>query len=182
VPALNLLLGIPLKLAVGTSGLILSVVDTSAAWVYIHRGAVLPVLVAPSIVGVMLGAKVGAQLLRIAPSAHRAKNRHRPAAGRRRARTDERPRNMELNPDGGARRELLAPIELTYARWLDWGTRIGLALLIASFLAYALEIVAPHVPFDDLARSWVLPVDEYRLAVNAPAGWAGSISPRAATT
>jgi uncharacterized membrane protein YfcA len=66
VPALNLLLGIPLKLAVGTSGLILSVVDTSAAWVYIHRGAVLPVLVAPSIVGVMLGAKVGAQLLRIA--------------------------------------------------------------------------------------------------------------------
>ena len=68
VPALNLLMGIPLKLAVGTSGLILSVVDTSAAWVYIHRGAVLPVLVAPSIVGVMLGAKVGAQLLRIAPA------------------------------------------------------------------------------------------------------------------
>ena len=66
VPALNLLMGIPLKLAVGTSGLILSVVDTSAAWVYIHRGAVLPVLVAPAVVGVMLGAKVGAQLLRVA--------------------------------------------------------------------------------------------------------------------
>ena len=68
VPALNLLMGIPLKLAVGTSGLILSVVDTSAAWVYIHRGAVLPVLVAPAVVGVMLGAKVGARLLRIAPA------------------------------------------------------------------------------------------------------------------
>jgi len=78
---------------------------------------------------------------------------------------------MELNSDGDARRESLAPIELIYARWLDWGTRIGLALLIASFLAYAFEIVAPHVPFDDLVRSWVLPVDEYRLAVNAPAGW-----------
>ena len=68
VPALNLLMGVPLKLAVGTSGLILSVVDTAAAWVYIHRGAVLPALVAPSVVGVMLGAKVGARLLRIAPA------------------------------------------------------------------------------------------------------------------
>ena len=78
---------------------------------------------------------------------------------------------MELNSDAAVRRDPLAPIELTYARLLEWGTRIGLALLIASFLAYALEIVAPHVPFDDLVRSWVLPVDEYRLAVNAPAGW-----------
>ena len=66
VPALNLLMGLPLKLAVGTSGLVLSVVDTSAAWVYINQGAVLPILVAPSIAGVMLGAKIGARLLRIA--------------------------------------------------------------------------------------------------------------------
>jgi uncharacterized membrane protein YfcA len=65
VPVLNLLMGAPLKLAVGTSGFALSVVDTSAAWVYINRGAVLPVLVAPSIVGVMLGAKIGARLLRM---------------------------------------------------------------------------------------------------------------------
>jgi hypothetical protein len=61
-------MGAPLKLSVGTSGFALSVVDTSAAWVYINRGAVLPVLVAPSIVGVMLGAKIGARLLRITPS------------------------------------------------------------------------------------------------------------------
>jgi uncharacterized membrane protein YfcA len=65
VPALNLLMGAPLKLAVGTSGFVLSVVDTSAAWVYVNRGAVLPMLVAPSIVGVMLGAKIGARLLRV---------------------------------------------------------------------------------------------------------------------
>ena len=64
VPALHLLMGVPLKLAVGTSGLILSVVDTSAAWIYLNRGAVLPIIVAPSIIGVMLGAKVGARLLR----------------------------------------------------------------------------------------------------------------------
>ena len=65
VPALNLLMGVPLKLAVGTSGLVLSVIDTSAAWVYINQGAVLPMLVAPSIAGVMLGAKIGARLLRV---------------------------------------------------------------------------------------------------------------------
>jgi uncharacterized membrane protein YfcA len=44
------------------------VVDTSAAWIYLNRGAVLPIIVAPSIIGVMLGAKVGARLLRIAPA------------------------------------------------------------------------------------------------------------------
>ena len=69
VPVLNLLMGVPLKLSIGTSGLLLSVIDTSAAWVYINRGAVLPMLVAPSIVGVMLGAKLGARLLRVAPAA-----------------------------------------------------------------------------------------------------------------
>ena len=68
VPVLNLLMGAPLKLAVGTSGFLLSVIDTSAAWIYLHRGAVLPMLVAPSIIGVMLGAKVGVRLLRVAPA------------------------------------------------------------------------------------------------------------------
>jgi uncharacterized membrane protein YfcA len=68
VPVLNLLMGAPLKLSVGTSGLVLSVIDTSAAWVYVNRGAVLPLLVAPSIMGVMLGAKLGVRLLRRAPA------------------------------------------------------------------------------------------------------------------
>ena len=68
VPVLNLLMGAPLKLSVGTSGFLLSVVDTSAAWIYLNRGAVLPVLVVPSIVGVMLGAKIGVRLLRTAPA------------------------------------------------------------------------------------------------------------------
>jgi hypothetical protein len=69
VPVLNLLLGVPLKVAVATSGLMLSIIDTSAAWVYVHRGAVLPMLTVPSIVGVMLGAGIGARLLRTARAA-----------------------------------------------------------------------------------------------------------------
>jgi uncharacterized membrane protein YfcA len=69
VPVLNLVLGAPLKVSVATSGVVLSVIDTSAAWIYLHSGAVLPLIAVPSIVGVMLGAKVGARLLRVAPAA-----------------------------------------------------------------------------------------------------------------
>jgi uncharacterized membrane protein YfcA len=69
VPVLNLVMGAPLKLAVGTSGFLLSVIDTSAAWVYINRGAFLPLLVVPSILGVMLGARIGGRLLRTARAA-----------------------------------------------------------------------------------------------------------------
>jgi uncharacterized protein len=63
VPALNLLMGVPLKIAAGTSGLVLSLVDSSAAWVYINQGAVLPMIAVPSVVGMMLGARIGARLL-----------------------------------------------------------------------------------------------------------------------
>jgi uncharacterized membrane protein YfcA len=63
VPALNLLMGLPLKLAVGTSGLAISLINSSAAWVYIGRGALLPAIAMPSILGVMLGSRIGARLL-----------------------------------------------------------------------------------------------------------------------
>ena len=65
VPALNLLMGAPLKVAAGTSGLVLSLVDSSAAWVYINQGAVLPMIAVPSVVGMMLGARIGARLLTV---------------------------------------------------------------------------------------------------------------------
>jgi uncharacterized membrane protein YfcA len=63
VPVLNLVMGTPLKLAAGTSGVVLSLVDSSAAWVYLHRGAVLPLIAVPSVLGTMLGARFGARLL-----------------------------------------------------------------------------------------------------------------------
>lgn len=65
VPALNLLMGAPLKVAAGTSGVVLSLVDSSAAWVYMNEGAVLPMIAVPSVVGMMLGARIGARLLNI---------------------------------------------------------------------------------------------------------------------
>lgn len=64
VPTLNLLMGVPLKVAAGTSGLVLSLVN-APAWVYLNKGAVLPIVTVPSVVGMMLGAQVGARLLTV---------------------------------------------------------------------------------------------------------------------
>jgi uncharacterized membrane protein YfcA len=68
VPTLNLVMGVPLKVAAGTSSLILSM-TSSAAWVYINHGAILPIVAAPSIVGMMLGARIGARLLHVVKAA-----------------------------------------------------------------------------------------------------------------
>ncbi|MFO1304774.1 MAG: sulfite exporter TauE/SafE family protein [Burkholderiales bacterium] len=63
VPVLNLVMGAPLKLSAGTSSFILSLVDSAAAWVYMIEGAVLLVIAAPSVLGIMIGARIGARLL-----------------------------------------------------------------------------------------------------------------------
>jgi uncharacterized membrane protein YfcA len=65
VPVLNLVMGVPLKLSAGTSGFILSIVDSAAAWVYVHKGALLAIITVPSVIGTMLGAFIGARLLRV---------------------------------------------------------------------------------------------------------------------
>ncbi len=66
VPVLNLLMGVPLKISVGTSKFLLSIADTSAAWVYLNQGAVIPMIAVPSIVGLMAGSIVGVRLLALA--------------------------------------------------------------------------------------------------------------------
>ena len=63
VPALNLLLGVPLKVSVGTSILIIAINGSAASWVYLNQGAVLPLIAVPSVAGMMLGTRLGARLL-----------------------------------------------------------------------------------------------------------------------
>ena len=65
VPGLNLLLGVPLKVAAGTSSMILSMASSSATWYYLDNGAILPIIAVPSVVGMMIGARIGAHLLTI---------------------------------------------------------------------------------------------------------------------
>ncbi len=66
VPVLNLMMGVPLKVSVATSKFLLSITDTSAAWIYMNQGCVIPLIGIPSIVGLMLGSLLGVKLLAIA--------------------------------------------------------------------------------------------------------------------
>lgn len=65
VPALNLLMGVPLKVAAGTSSMILSMASSSATWYYLDNGAILPIIAVPSVIGMMIGARIGAHLLTV---------------------------------------------------------------------------------------------------------------------
>lgn len=65
LPVLNLLMGAPIKLAAGTSGLILTLASSSATWVYLNEGSVLAIIAVPSVIGMMLGAMIGARLLHV---------------------------------------------------------------------------------------------------------------------
>jgi uncharacterized membrane protein YfcA len=60
VPALNLVMGVPLKVAAGTSSFIIS---PAAALIYLNEGALLPMIAAPSIIGMMIGARIGGRVL-----------------------------------------------------------------------------------------------------------------------
>ncbi len=66
VPVLNLMMGAPLKISVATSKFLLSITDTSAAWIYMNKGCVIPMMVVPSLIGIMLGSFVGVRLLKVA--------------------------------------------------------------------------------------------------------------------
>ena len=63
------------------------------------------------------------------------------------------------------------PEQLRYARWLEWGTRVGLAALILIFLAYGIGLVEPHVPHSRLPEVWNLPVSQFLAATGLPTGW-----------
>lgn len=57
-----------------------------------------------------------------------------------------------------------------YARCLTWGTRIGLFVLAASFIAY-LAGLPPHVPIERLPEVWKLSSAELLAATGARGGW-----------
>jgi len=64
VPLLALLLGAPMKVAVATSVLIITINSSAAAWVYLLQGGVIPVVAIPAILGMMLGTRLGSRFIR----------------------------------------------------------------------------------------------------------------------
>ncbi len=62
VPILNLMMGAPLKVAGASSRFLLSIIDACPGWIYLNRGAVLPIIVVPSVMGIMLGSRIGVKI------------------------------------------------------------------------------------------------------------------------
>ena len=63
VPALNLIMAVPLKVAAACSGVLLGMGDCVAVWPYLLSGAIIPLFAAPWLVGQVLGGLVGAYIL-----------------------------------------------------------------------------------------------------------------------
>jgi len=62
VPVLNMIMGAPIKVATSTSMAIISVNDAAAFWIYLANGALLPLVLLPSVIGITIGARIGAKL------------------------------------------------------------------------------------------------------------------------
>ncbi len=62
VPVLNLLMCAPIKVAVSTSMAIIALNTSAALWIYIIKGAVLPLIVIPTVIGMTIGSRIGAML------------------------------------------------------------------------------------------------------------------------
>jgi hypothetical protein len=60
---------------------------------------------------------------------------------------------------------------LRYARLLDAGTRIGMALLWLGFFAYVSGLLPNQVAPEHLPELWTLPVERYLELSGAPSGW-----------
>lgn len=61
--------------------------------------------------------------------------------------------------------------QLRYAKLLEWGTRIGLLVLVLSFAAYATGLLEPVVPLQRLPELWSQPVGSYLAETQMPTGW-----------
>ncbi len=62
--------------------------------------------------------------------------------------------------------------QLAYSKLLDSGMKLGLLLLIITFIVYLSGILPPHVPVNDLPTYWKLPVHKYLVATGIHPGWA----------
>ena len=63
VPVLTGFMGLPVKLAAATSGLIIVANSSAAVWVYLAEGAIRPLIVAPALLGMIAGTRLGARML-----------------------------------------------------------------------------------------------------------------------
>jgi len=63
VPAMDLAMGLPIKVSTATSNFMIGVTAAASAGVYFARGDIDPFVAAPVAIGVLIGARAGSQLL-----------------------------------------------------------------------------------------------------------------------
>lgn len=63
------------------------------------------------------------------------------------------------------------PEALRYALLLNWGTRVGISVLVCSFTVYLFGLLPHHVPLDLLPSVWNQPVATYLQLTSTPTGW-----------
>lgn len=63
VPTYNMVMYLPLKAASATSLLVIGIGDTAALWVYINNGVIVPIFIIPCLLGIIIGANVGAVIM-----------------------------------------------------------------------------------------------------------------------
>jgi uncharacterized protein len=70
VPAMNIVMGVPIKVAAATSSFMIGITAVSSLLVYLGRGEIHPGVTAPLVLGTVFGAMVGTRLQRRIPSRH----------------------------------------------------------------------------------------------------------------
>ncbi len=61
--------------------------------------------------------------------------------------------------------------QMSYARILDKGMKIGLLLLIVIFIIYLTGLFSPYLQVEDLPKYWGVSVHEYLEYTNIQPGW-----------
>lgn len=61
--------------------------------------------------------------------------------------------------------------QIAYAALLDIGMKIGLLMLIASFIIYLTGILSPYIPVNELPKYWGHPVHTYLQETGIHTGW-----------
>ena len=64
VPAMNLLMRVPVKAAAGTSSFMVGISAVATAAVFYAEGKIDPTVVVPAVVGIFVGSQVGSRLTR----------------------------------------------------------------------------------------------------------------------
>ncbi len=62
--------------------------------------------------------------------------------------------------------------QLVYAKILEKGMLIGLAILFITFILYAFGIMKPYIPLDEVSRYWGTNVTQYLHSTGIKSGWA----------